>query len=131
VVSAGESADVTGFGEDLRGVDRPDPVDLQQRARVLGEDLGDVLLELLESCVQTRKLAGVVQRQLLAGFPDRVARPHRSQQRAGLGRAQIAWRAARNQLTQHHVQPVHGRDPRLNGHTKNVGSQFPSYAPGV
>ena len=73
-----------------------------------------LLLELLESGVETLELAGVVQRELLAGLPDRVAGPHRRQQRPGLGRAQMPFRAARNQLAEHLVQPVHGRDPQLD-----------------
>jgi hypothetical protein len=73
-----EPADVAGLGEDLRGVDRPDPVDLPQGGRVLGEHLGQALLEVLEAGVETLELAEVVQRELLAGLPDRVAGPHRT-----------------------------------------------------
>jgi hypothetical protein len=52
VVPAGEPPDVAGLGEDLRGVDRSDPVDLQQLGRMLGQHLHDALLQLLQPRIQ-------------------------------------------------------------------------------
>jgi hypothetical protein len=63
------TADVAGLGEDLRGVDGSDPVDLQQGGRVLGQHLRDALLQLLQLCVQPFQLGGVVQGELLAALP--------------------------------------------------------------
>jgi hypothetical protein len=78
---------------------------------VLGENLGQAFLELFESGVETLELTEVVQRELLAGLPNRVAGPHRRQQLSGPGRAQMPFRATRNELAEHVVQPVHGGDP--------------------
>ena len=99
----------------------PTPLISQQRGRVLGRPPRRSLLQLLQSRVEPLQLGDVVQGELLAGLPDRVAGSHRRQQRPGPGRAQMPFRAARNELAEHLVQPVHGRDPQRDDLLAAVG----------
>lgn len=89
----------------------PTPLISSRVVRCSSSTSAQALLELLESGVEPLELTELVPGELLAGLPDRVAGPHRRQQLPGPGRVQMPFGATRNQLAEHVVQPVHGRDP--------------------
>ena len=97
---------------------------LDQRAALFGDGLGDLRLEVLQSRVEPLEVTDVVQGELLAGLPDRSAWPHRGQQPAGRRGAQVLRCPARDELGEHLVQPVHGRDPLADQLLAAVGQHL-------
>jgi hypothetical protein len=119
-----EPTHVDHLSEDLASTQRADAVDADQRAALLGDRVGDLPLEVLQSRVEPLEVSDVVQGEPLAGLADRSAWPHRGQQPAGGGGPQVLPCPAWDELGEHLVQPVDGRDPVADQLLATVGQHL-------
>ncbi|MDG6110246.1 hypothetical protein Daura_03990 [Dactylosporangium aurantiacum] len=82
--AAGAAADAADVADQAGGAGRSDAVELEQAAAAVLDQRGQFLLRRLDLLVDLDQLADQLRRQPATGPPDKVTRPDRGQQCAGL-----------------------------------------------